>query len=70
MRGNGDSQGLMEDEYTEQELNDGVEVINWLQRLVSGGVGMMGISWGGFTLFRSRHLILHAESDHNLMLNC
>ena len=30
MRGNGDSQGLMEDEYTEQELNDGVEVINWL----------------------------------------
>ena len=29
MRGNGDSQGLMEDEYTEQELNDGVEVINW-----------------------------------------
>jgi putative CocE/NonD family hydrolase len=50
MRGNGDSQGLMEDEYTEQELNDGVEVINWLanQNWCSGSVGMMGISWGGF----------------------
>ena len=30
MRGNGDSDGIMEDEYTESELNDGVEVINWL----------------------------------------
>jgi putative CocE/NonD family hydrolase len=50
MRGNGDSQGLMEDEYTEQELNDGVEVINWLanQNWCIGSVGMMGISWGGF----------------------
>ena len=50
MRGNGDSQGLMEDEYTEQELNDGVEVLNWLaaQDWCSGSVGMMGISWGGF----------------------
>ena len=50
MRGNGDSQGLMDDEYTEQELNDGVEVINWLaaQDWCNGSVGMMGISWGGF----------------------
>ena len=50
MRGNGDSQGLMEDEYTKQELNDGVEVINWLanQNWCSGSVGMIGISWGGF----------------------
>ena len=49
-RGNGDSQGLMEDEYTEQELKDGVEVIYWLanQDWCSGSVGMMGISWGGF----------------------
>ena len=50
MRGNGDSQGLMTDEYTQQELNDAVEVINWLaaQPWCSGKVGMMGISWGGF----------------------
>lgn len=50
IRGNGDSQGLMTDEYTAQELADGVEVINWLaaQPWCSGTVGMMGISWGGF----------------------
>ncbi len=50
MRGNGDSQGLMQDEYTAQELSDAVEVIDWLaaQDWCSGTVGMMGISWGGF----------------------
>lgn len=50
IRGNGDSQGLMEDEYSAQELDDAVEVIAWLaaQDWCSGTVGMMGISWGGF----------------------
>ncbi|WP_298843492.1 CocE/NonD family hydrolase [uncultured Roseobacter sp.] len=50
MRGNGDSEGIMEDEYTPQELADAVEVIHWLakQEWCSGTVGMMGISWGGF----------------------
>ena len=50
MRGNGDSDGLMADEYTAQELADGVEVIDWIARQpwCSGAVGMMGISWGGF----------------------
>ncbi len=50
MRGNGDSQGLMSDEYTEQELADAVAAIGWLaaQPWCSGSVGMMGISWGGF----------------------
>jgi putative CocE/NonD family hydrolase len=50
MRGNGDSDGVMEDEYTAQERSDAVETINWLaaQPWCSGNVGMMGISWGGF----------------------
>ena len=50
MRGNGDSDGLMRDEYTQQELDDGVEVIDWLsqQKWCDGNVGMFGISWGGF----------------------
>ncbi|UYV37782.1 CocE/NonD family hydrolase [Rhodobacteraceae bacterium D3-12] len=50
MRGNGDSDGVMLDEYTAQELEDGCEVIAWLaaQPWCSGSVGMMGISWGGF----------------------
>ncbi|MBU0581609.1 MAG: CocE/NonD family hydrolase [Alphaproteobacteria bacterium] len=50
MRGNGDSDGLMEDEYSEQELQDACDVIAWAaaQPWCSGKVGMMGISWGGF----------------------
>jgi putative CocE/NonD family hydrolase len=50
MRGNGDSEGLMEDEYSEQELQDACDVIAWAaaQPWCNGNVGMMGISWGGF----------------------
>ena len=50
MRGNGDSEGLMDDEYTPQELQDACDVIAWAseQKWCSGNVGMMGISWGGF----------------------
>lgn len=50
MRGSGDSDGVMRDEYTQQELDDACEVIGWLrqQPWCSGNVGMMGISWGGF----------------------
>ena len=50
MRGNGDSQGLMDDEYSEQELQDAESVIAWLraQPWCTGRIGMMGISWGGF----------------------
>lgn len=49
MRGSGESQGVMLDEYTKQELEDAVEVIYWLskQPWCSGNVGMMGKSWGG-----------------------
>ena len=50
MRGNGDSDGIMLDEYAEQELVDAENVIAWLvkQPWSTGSVGMMGISWGGF----------------------
>ena len=50
LRGSGDSEGLLSDEYTAQEHADGVEVIAWLaaQPWCSGEVGMFGISWGGF----------------------
>ena len=50
MRGNGDSEGVMEDEYTEQELQDACDVIAWAaeQPWCNGRAGMMGISWGGF----------------------
>jgi len=51
VRGTGRSEGRTPDrEYSEQELQDGEEVIAWLARQPwsNGNVGMMGISWGGF----------------------
>lgn len=50
MRGSGDSEGVMLDEYHPQEQADALEVIAWLaaQPWSTGKVGMFGISWGGF----------------------
>ncbi len=58
MRGNGDSEGLMSDEYTIQELADACEVIEWLaeQDWCNGSVGMMGKSWGGFNCLQTAFL--------------
>jgi putative CocE/NonD family hydrolase len=50
MRGSGESDGLLHDEYLQQELDDAYEVVDWLskQPWCDGNVGMMGKSWGGF----------------------
>lgn len=51
IRGTGASEGSPPDrEYSDQEQQDGLEVIDWLskQSWSNGNVGMMGISWGGF----------------------
>lgn len=58
IRGNGDSDGLMEDEYSAQELQDACDVIAWLARQpwCSGSVGMMGKSWGGFNCLQTAFL--------------
>ncbi len=50
LRGSGDSEGILRDEYLQQELDDGIEIIKWLasQHWCSGSIGMIGISWGGF----------------------
>lgn len=50
LRGSGESDGFLDDEYLHQELDDAVEVIRWIaaQSWCSGAVGMMGKSWGGF----------------------
>ncbi len=49
IRGTGDSDGVMVDEYDEPELRDAVDCIAWLARQpwCNGSVGMRGISWGG-----------------------
>ena len=50
IRGSGDSDGILEDEYLPLEQEDGVAVIRWLasRPWCSGKVGMIGKSWGGF----------------------
>ena len=50
LRGSGDSEGVLTDEYLERELRDAEEVLAWLaaQPWCNGRTGMMGISWGGF----------------------
>jgi putative CocE/NonD family hydrolase len=51
IRGTGNSEGrLIPYEYSDQELDDGEAVIDWLAQSnwSNGNVGMFGISWGGF----------------------
>ncbi|REC93616.1 CocE/NonD family hydrolase [Kushneria indalinina] len=50
IRGTGESDGVLLDEYFQSELDDGVAIIEWLARQswCNGSVGMVGISWGGF----------------------
>ena len=50
LRGSGDSEGVLTDEYLHQEQQDGIEILRWIaqQSWCNGSVGMMGISWGGF----------------------
>lgn len=50
IRGSGDSEGVLDDEYLPQEQHDGVEVLRWMaaQPWCNGNIGMIGISWGGF----------------------
>jgi putative CocE/NonD family hydrolase len=50
MRGSGESDGIMHDEYLAQEQDDALEVIDWIagQPWCSGKVGMMGKSWGAY----------------------
>jgi uncharacterized protein len=51
IRGSGESDGVLVDEYLEQEQRDAEDVLAWLaaQPWCDGRTGMMGISWGGFS---------------------
>ncbi|MGI5121697.1 CocE/NonD family hydrolase [Marinactinospora thermotolerans] len=50
LRGTGESEGLLADEYLEVEQRDAEDVLAWLaeQPWCNGRLGMMGISWGAF----------------------
>ncbi|MER9801246.1 CocE/NonD family hydrolase [Mesorhizobium sp. M0142] len=73
VRGTGDSGGLFDDEYVKQEQDDAVEAIEWIirQSWCSGSVGMIGISWGGFSALQVaarrpkglKAIITHCSTD-------
>jgi putative CocE/NonD family hydrolase len=50
IRGSGESDGVLVDEYLEGEQRDAEDVLAWLaeQPWCDGRTGMMGISWGAF----------------------
>ena len=50
LRGTGDSEGILYDEYLPQEQDDALEVLAWIaaQAWCNGSMGMFGLSWGGF----------------------
>jgi hypothetical protein len=58
LRGSGESDGVLDDEYSAQELQDACDVIAWAaaQPWCSGAVGMMGKSWGGFNCLQTAFL--------------
>ncbi|MFD7919400.1 CocE/NonD family hydrolase [Streptomyces sp. NPDC059740] len=55
LRGTGDSEGVLRDEYLEQEQADAEDVLAWLadQPWCDGSTGMMGISWGAFAALQT-----------------
>jgi len=75
IRGTGSSEGRTPPrEYSEEELQDGVEIIAQLAQAPwsNGAVGMWGISWGGFNALQvamrrppalKAILVLHASDD-------
>jgi putative CocE/NonD family hydrolase len=50
IRGSGESDGILPDEYLPREQEDALEILRWIaaQPWCTGDVGMFGISWGGF----------------------
>lgn len=50
LRGSGESEGVLLDEYLPQEQDDGLEVLRWAasQPWCTGALGLIGKSWGGF----------------------
>ncbi|MSP81483.1 MAG: CocE/NonD family hydrolase [Alphaproteobacteria bacterium] len=73
IRGSGESDGLLSDEYLKGEQDDAVEVIAWIARQpwCTGAVGMTGISWGGFNALQVaarrppalKAIITHCSTD-------
>lgn len=55
LRGTGESEGVLLDEYLDQEQRDAESVLAWVaaQPWCDGSTGMMGISWGAFAALQT-----------------
>jgi uncharacterized protein len=55
IRGSGASDGVLQDEYSEQEREDVCSALAWVaaQPWSTGSVGMIGLSWGGFAALQA-----------------
>jgi putative CocE/NonD family hydrolase len=55
IRGSGASDGVLKDEYSEQEQEDVCSALAWVaaQPWSTGSVGMIGLSWGGFAALQA-----------------
>ncbi len=69
IRGSGDSEGVLLDEYHPQEQLDCLEVLRWIaaQPWCTGSIGMMGISWGGFN---SLQVAAHRPPELKAIITC
>ena len=80
IRGSGDSEGLLHDEYLPREQEDNLAVIRWLaaQPWCSGKVGMIGYSWGGFAALQAAAhrppalgaIVTHCSTDNRYLGDC
>jgi predicted acyl esterase len=73
IRGSGDSEGVLKDEYLKIEQDDCIEIIAWAaaQPWSTGKVGMTGLSWSGFSALQVaarrppalKAIVVHGCSD-------
>ena len=64
-RGSGNSEGVLDDEYSPQQQRDACDACEWAaaQPWCTGAVGMMGCSWGGFIALQAAALAGETASE-------
>ncbi|MGQ0604785.1 MAG: CocE/NonD family hydrolase [Anaerolineales bacterium] len=80
IRGSGESEGILLDEYLKQEQDDALEVLEWIaaQPWCTGALGMIGYSWGGFAGLQIaarrppqlKAIITHCSTDDRYLDDC
>ena len=65
-RGSGNSEGVLDDEYSHQQQRDACDAVEWAaaQGWCTGAVGLMGCSWGGFVALQVAALAGETAKAH------